>query len=155
MKPFLKFTLSLCLLLCFSINSQAQQKSTNIPTGKIVDNENLFTKAEIKALESHISEFIKNTKIPMSIVVASMPNNASDTSEWSIGTIESPKGIIVVISKSSKVISFGIGKELSKTLTKEKVDEILNTQVLPEFSKKQYKIGISNSINEFLKLLVH
>jgi len=91
----------------------------------------------------------------MSIVVASMPNNVSDTSEWSIGTIESPKGNIVVISKSSKVISFGIGKELSKTLTKEKVDEILNTQVLPQFEKKQYKTGISNSINEFLKLLVH
>jgi uncharacterized membrane protein YgcG len=155
MKPFLKFTLSLCLLLCFSISSQAQHEITNISSGKIVDNENLFKKAEITALESQIKDFIKATKIPMSIMVASLSNNSLDTNQWSIGTIESPKGIIVVISKSSKVISFGIGKELSRTLTKDKVDGILNTQVLPEFAKKQYKTGISNSINELLKLLVH
>ena len=66
-------------------------------------------------------------------------------------TLTTPKPLIPVAGKS-------IVKSLVEDLVgvcKEKVDEILNTQVLPEFSKKQYKIGISNSINEFLKLLVH
>jgi uncharacterized protein len=155
MKPILKLTLNLCLLLCVSISSQAQQKSGTIPTGKIVDQENLFTKTDIKALESQISEFIKNTKIPMSIMVRSMPDKSDNNNQWSIGKIESPKGVLMIISKSSKEISIGVGKELSRTLSKEKIDEILNTQVLPEFDKNQYKTGISNSINALLNLLVH
>jgi len=158
MKLVLKLSLCLCLLIGASMSSYAQQKqssakTTNITTGKIIDKENIFTKTEITSLELQIQDFIKTTKIPMSIMV--MPNNSEKNNQWSIGTFQNPKGIIFMISKSSKEVSIGVGKELSKTLTNSKVDHIINTSLLTAFEKTQYATGISNSIKALIIQLVH
>jgi uncharacterized membrane protein YgcG len=152
MKPILKLSLCLCLLIGVHIHSNAQQKNT-VPTGKILDNENLFTTAQIKNLEEQMQGFIKTTKIPMSIMVMSKPN-ASTGNGWTIGNTTSPKGVLITIDKTSKNFSIGVGNELSKTLTKTKVEGIFNTHVLPEFEKKQYKTGLSKAIKMLLKELV-
>ena len=158
MKLILKLSLCMCLLIGVSMSCYAQQKTpattNNLPTGKIVDKENLFSKAEISSLELEIQDFIKTTKIPMRVLVTPMPNN-SDNNQWTIGTTESPKGIVFTISKLSKEISIGVGPELSKTLTKDKVDDIINTTIFTAFEKGQYKVGISNSIKAFLQQLVN
>ena len=158
MKLILKLSLCMCILIGVSMSCYAQQKTVattnNLPTGKIVDKENLFTKAEITSLELEIQDFIKTTKIPMSILVIPRPNN-SDNKQWTIGSLKSPKGIVFTISKSSKEISIGVGPELSKTLTNDKVDDIINTTILTAFEKGQYTTGISNSIKELLRQLVN
>ena len=160
MKLILKLSLCLCLLIGVSMSSYAQDQeitstTTDIPTGKIVDKENIFTKAEITALELQIQDFIKTTKIPMSILVIPMSNKSDDDNQWTIGTTKSPKGIVFTISKSTEEISIGIGPELSKTLSKDKIEEIINTTILTAFEKEQYATGISNSIKELLRQLVH
>jgi len=158
MKLVLKLSLCLCLLIGVSMSSYAQQKQSsaktiNIPARKIIDKENIFTQTEITALELQIQDFIKTTKIPMSIMV--MPNNSEKNNQWSIGTYKNPKGVVFMISKSSKEVSIGVGKELTKTLTKNKVDDIINTSILTAFKRAQYATGISNSIKALLAQLVH
>ncbi|PTM08413.1 MAG: hypothetical protein DA407_08120 [Bacteroidetes bacterium] len=158
MKLILKLSLCMCLLIGVSMSCYAQQKTAattnNLPSGNIVDKEDLFTKAEIASMELEIQDFIKTTKIPMHVLVTPMPNN-SDNNQWTIGTLKNPKGIVFSISKLSKEISIGVGPELSKTLTKDKVDDIINTTILTAFEKQQYKVGISNSIKELLRQLVN
>ena len=153
MKLILKLSLCLLLIIGLPISNHAQQGK--IPTGKIVDTENIFTKADIKILEAQIDDFIQTTKIPMSIMVRSMSKTSANDNAWTIGDLKSPKGILILISKSSKEISIGVGNELSKTLTKAKVDDIINSKILTEFNKDQYTAGISNSIKAFFKQLVH
>ena len=160
MKLILKLSLCMCLLIGVSMSCYAQQKTAattnNLPTGKIVDKENLFSKAEITSLELEIQDFIKTTKIPMSILVMSKPMpTIINEKPWTISNLKSPKGIVFMISKSTEEISVGVGPELSKTLTKDKVDEIINTTILTAFEKEQYKVGISNSIKAFLQQLVN
>lgn len=158
MKLILKLSLCLCLLFGLSINSYAQQKQSStktatIPTGKISDEEHIFSKSELISLESQLADFTKTTKIPMRVMV--MPNASSSNDQWRIGNTESAKGITLMISKSSKEISIGVGPELSKSLTKDKVDDIINTTLITAFKRGQYATGISTSIKALLIQLVH
>jgi uncharacterized membrane protein YgcG len=86
-------------------------------------------------LEAQIDDFIQTTKIPMSIMIRSMSKASANDNAWTIRDLKSPKGILILISKSSKEVSIGVGNELSKTLTKAKVDDIINSKILTEFNK--------------------
>ena len=109
--------------------------------------------SEVISLESQLADFTKTTKIPMRVMVT--PNTSSNNSQWRIGNTESAKGITLMISKSSKEISIGVGPELSKSLTKDKVDDIINTTLITAFKRGQYATGISTSIKALLMQLVH
>ena len=158
MKLILKLSLCIYLLLGLSIHSYAQlnqssDKTTTIPSGLIIDEEHIFSKSELISLESQLADFTKTTKIPMRVMV--MPNASSSNGQWRIGNTESAKGIQLMISKTSKEISIGVGPELTKSLTKDNVDNIINTTLITAFQSGQYATGISTSIKALLMQLVH
>jgi uncharacterized membrane protein YgcG len=169
------FTLSFVLTLAFqSCHSQDASKKA-LPTqliiskersdslvlsvppsnGRINDFVQLFTKDEIKTLDSLISAFNKNTdaEVRVATVNSTMANN-NDFEDytlvmmrtWGVGSEEKNNGILIVLSPDLRRMRIQNGYGIEKNLSDAETKYIVDSSFIPKFKEGKYFEGTRDGI---------
>jgi uncharacterized protein len=70
---------------------------------------------------------------------------------WDVGGYKK-NGLIITISKNKRAIWIGTSFGTEKVLTNEKLQKVINTQMLPFFKEGKYFEGVKTGLQEFMRL---
>ena len=170
MKKF--FTIFILLFLVFSCKtSQSQNSDKKVqktllktvfpkPLGYVSDYDKVLTDEQINTLTKILSEYEARTTNQIAIVSITKNLNENNfdqyaldlSNNWGIGTLKKDNGLTIVFSNQLRKIRICTGNGTEKILTDQICAIVLNEKILPEFKKDDYYAGLTNGVNEFIKL---
>lgn len=157
----------LTLLFCSAILVTCQTSDsywTKLPelVGYTNDFEGIFTKDQIKKLDSLIRSYEERTTIQIcvtTIPVSATPEDKFDdltlymTNSWGVGRQETNNGIFIGISAGYRRIRIQNGYGIEKILSDSETQEIIESVFVPELKIDNYYKGIFDGILEIIKVL--
>lgn len=163
------FVILLCLLGCKTnqneIRNENFQKSlikNEFPKqlGYVSDYDKTLNDGEIKKLSKILEDYESKTTNQIAIISITQNLNENNfdqfaldiSNNWKIGTNEKNNGLTIVFSKKLRKIRICTGSGAEKILTDQICEKVLNEKILPEFKKGSYYLGLTNGINELIKL---
>ncbi len=147
---------------CFGQNQESQNVNTTHkvsltdaapvfeipePVGFVNDFENLFTKAEIKTLDSLIMDFNKKSSIQIVIITIDtlmIPQNQMNDftrqafKEWGLQATGGLNGILISLSRVYKNIRIETGSGVEQVLSDVDKKQIIETAFIPSLSDSKY-----------------
>ena len=115
---------------------------------------------EINKLSKILEDY--ENKTTNQIVIISITKNLNEnnfdqfaldiSNNWKISTNDKNNGLTIVFSKKLRKIRICTGIGTENTLTEQICEKVLNEKILPEFKKGSYYLGLTNGINELIKL---
>lgn len=128
----------------------------------ILDFENLFSKTQKDSLLKITKEFEQKTSAEICLIT--LDNEIKNHEELKaqslflanylgIGKKEKSNGILISISKKSRMMRIENGDGITNLMTDLETEEILNENFIPEFKKGDYYIGTLNGINKIISEL--
>lgn len=160
------FALIFCLVI--SLTAFSQQRSTDtlphIPPsrGRVNDFVQLFTKDEVKSLDSLIETMQKSTAIKVAIATidSTMLGNliiedyALDMlRSWGVGEKRKNNGILIVIAPDIHRMRVENGYGIEKYLSNEETKEIIDTVFIPHFKESEFFLGTRDGILSLIQKL--
>lgn len=132
------------------------------PKGWVNDFENIFTKEQVKTLDSLIADYEKRTSTEISIIT--IPENATDkarfdeltlfiANKWGVGKKEKDNGILIGISKGYRKMRIQNGNGIEKLMTDNQTKQIIDQTFIPNFKANDYFKGVFDGIQEIKKIL--
>ena len=126
----------------------------------VSDFDKVFTNEQKGSIIKTLRDY--ETKTSNEIAVISISENLNEnnfdhyalelSNHWGVGDPNKNNGLTIVFSKKLRKIRICTGRGTEKILSDPLCEKILNEKILPEFKKENYYSGISNGINEFIKL---
>lgn len=126
----------------------------------VSDFEKVFTDEETDSITNLLKNY--ESKTTNEIAVVSISDNINEqnfdqyaldlSNNWGIGTPEKNNGLTIVFSKKLRKIRICTGRGTEKILNDQLCEKVLKEKILPEFKKEEYYSGITNGIDEFIKL---
>ena len=157
MKISSKVITILLLFLFVSSISFAQKKTgsskANIPTGKVIDQEKLLSDNQIDDLETKMKRFSFIFKAPMAIFITTPPRAVDPNKKWTVEYSRNPKGVMIMLSATNKETSLGLGPEISKRISNQKADQLMEEIALSYFQNGEYHAGLQKVIQELTDFL--
>ena len=169
MKKFITF---FCIILFVNFSS-CQSKNENDKFYKteydkieskpfILDFENVFNKIQKDSLLKITKKF--EVKTSAEICVITLDNKIKNSEELKtqslylanylvIGKKEKSNGILICISKNSRLLRIENGDGITNLMTDLEIEKILNEKFIPEFKKGEYYNGTLNGINQIISEL--
>ena len=157
----------LSLLFCSAILATCQTSDSywkNLPEsiGYTNDFEGIFTKEQIKKLDSLMRSYEERTSIQ--ICVATIPATATPEEKfedltlhiaksWGVGEKETNNGIFIGISAGYRRMRIQNGYATEKILSDNETKHIIDSVFLPEFKTGNYYKGTFDGILEIIKVL--
>ena len=126
------------------------------------DFEHLFTKDQIRMLDSSISSFEHKTKIEISIIT--IDSSLTDQEnfdefvnhifhEWGVGKKELNNGIVIGISKQFRKMRIRNGAGIVNILSDVETKKIIDNDFIPMFKKGDYFEGTLNGLQFLMATL--
>jgi uncharacterized protein len=154
------------LLLIFlpGIKMFSQIKSDSIPASKgwVNDFEKIYSKQEVKSLDSLIGAFEKKTSYEIAIITIDA-NYTTDSSfdqyiiavanAWGVGKKGKDNGIVIGISSEFGRIRIVNGAGVTQYLSDEATKTIIDTIFIPNFKEGNYYKGTKEALLEIMKKL--
>lgn len=157
----------LALLFCSAILATSQTSDSywkNLPEyiGYTNDFEGVFTKEQIKKLDSLMRSYEERTSIQ--ICVATIPATATPEEKfedltlhiaksWGVGKKETNNGIFIGIAAGYRRMRIQNGYGTEKILSDNETKHIIDSVFLPEFKTGNYYKGTFDGILEIIKVL--
>ncbi len=138
-----------------SIVAEGLTKNIPLPVGYANDFEGIFTKAQIRSLDSLSRAIEKESTIEIVIVTLdSTMTNRKDFSKtvlalankWKVGKKGKNNGIVVGISKQLRTIWIRNGFGIEKKVSNQQTTEIIQTAFLPQFKQNKFYEGTKQGI---------
>ncbi len=154
------------IFLFLGISSFSQIQSDSIPKalGWVSDFEGIYSKAEIKSLDSLISSFEHKTRIEIAVITVDM-NLTTDSSfdhyidavanAWGVGKKGEDNGIVIGVSSEFGRIRIVNGGGVAITLKDDETKKIIETIFIPAFKSGEYFAGTKSGILEIIKKFKH
>ncbi len=145
-----------CLSLVFSIRTLAFEPPKFEPN--IVDQAQLLTATEKKALEDKIQSMIGQGVLPAILTVKSLEGESIEAAaektfrEWELGTKGVDNGVLLIFSMNDRRARIEVGYGLEHKITDLESRVILDDVVLPHFKNRQYFDGLSDGLDEIAAL---
>lgn len=170
MKKFFTIFIVLFIVLGCKTNKNETQKrgiqKTTLktefpkPLGYVSDYDNVLTNDQINKLSKILSDYEEKTTNEIAIVSITKNLNENNfdqyaldlSNNWGIGKAEKNNGLTIVFSTKLNKIRISTGNGTEKILTDQICKIILDEKILPEFKKGDFNAGLTNGINEFIKL---
>jgi uncharacterized protein len=132
------------------------------PKGWVNDFENIFTKEQVKTLDSLISEYEKRTTTEITVIT--IPTSATDkdrfdeltlhiANSWGVGKKEKNNGILIGISKGHRTIRIQNGLGIEKLITDNQTKQVIDQIIIPNFKANDFYKGVFNGIQEIKQIL--
>jgi uncharacterized protein len=93
------------------------------------------------------------TEIAVVTVPEISPTSSSEDKYWEIGKVERDNGVLFLISARDRQTEILTGYEITEILTDEKVNKIINTQIIPQFKQKHFDEGTLAGTNELISVI--
>lgn len=160
--PMKKLIAFLALFLTTGILSFAQSDSIPKPEGWVNDFEGIYTKPEIKSLDSLIKAFEKKTGYEIAIITVDMTltsDSAFDdyiltiANAWGVGKKGKDNGVVIGISSEFRKIRIVNGAGVVLHLSDEETKLIIDTVFIPNFKEGNYFKGTKEGLLEIMKKL--
>jgi uncharacterized protein len=122
--------------------------------GFVNDFENILNEAEEKTLDSIIKEFKAQTTNEIAIVTIDNINPYTSIGDfttdlgnyWGVGDVDKNNGLIIVVSKKSRIVWLGSGLGTEKVLTNTILGHIVDEAMIPRFKDGKYFGGILDGV---------
>lgn len=132
------------------------------PKGWVNDFENIFTKEQVKTLDSLVADYEKRTTTQISVIT--IPASATDkarfdeltlmiANKWGVGKKEKDNGILIGISKDHRTIRIQSGLGIEKLITDNQTKQIIDQTIIPNFKADNFYKGVFDGIQEIKMLL--
>lgn len=129
------------------------------PVGFVNDFETILSKEENEELTQIISDFEAQTSNEIAVVSVDGIGDYNDFNEyaldlsksWGIGKKGKDNGLTIVFSTKLRKVRINTGSETQKILTDTICENIMNKEILPEFKKGNYYIGIRTALLDFIE----
>lgn len=129
-------------------------------TGRVVDGADLLDAAEEARLTARLADLQARTKHQFVIVTVTslggrtIEDYARDLgNSWGIGRKNVNDGVLLVIAPNERRMNIAVGDGLSGVLTTAVTQEILDTQMLPEFRKGDVAQGVDKGVDAIIAAL--
>jgi len=138
-----------------SIVAEGLIKNIPVPVGYTNDFEHIYTKTEIRSLDSLAKAIEKESTMEIVVVTLdSTMTNRKDFSKtvlalankWKVGKKGKNNGIVVGISKQLRTIWIRNGLGVEKKLSNQQTTEIIQTAFLPYFKQNKFCEGTKQGI---------
>jgi uncharacterized protein len=161
-------TSSFIFFLFISVAAFSQHTSVdtlpNIPParGRVNDFVELFTKDEVKSLDSLIETIQKNTTIQVALATIDSTMLGNLTIEdyalnmlrtWGVGEKGKNNGILIVIAPDIHRMRVENGYGIEKYISNEETKEIIDTVFIPHFKEDNFFLGTRDGILSLIKKL--
>ena len=164
------FFLLFCSISCFRQTVPVSKKAIDTtplpePLGWVSDFENVFTDTEIITLDSIINQYEKRTTNEIAVVTylfdSTIVKSGDDLSifslklfkKWGVGKKKYDNGIGILFSTNRRMIRIETGKGLTEKLTNQEAKFIIDSIIIPQFSKSEYFIGIKKGLEAIFREL--
>lgn len=160
-------TLSLSCLLLLSTSAQALMPQ-QIPNPRhqninswVTDIAGVLSETTITSINEKISSLEAKNGTEIAVVtIARVSGNmtvkqfATDLfNYWGIGKKEQSNGVLFLTSTGDRRVEIEIGRGLKNILTPSVIDNILTTQIVPQFREDNFDRGILNGVNALVSTL--
>jgi uncharacterized protein len=134
----------------------------NGPVGYVNDFEHILDSTQIKFIAAQLSGFEAKTTNEIGLVTISdfyvYGDNIKVFSEdlfnnWGLGKKDKNNGVLIVVSVNKRMVRITTGLGVTDKLTDALGDHIINDIMIPEFKQNNYGKGITNAVNEIIKIL--
>ena len=136
-------------LLAFIGSAAAAEPTYPQLTGRVVDDADLLSAADIAELEAGLKAL--EAKSSDQVVVVTLPSLQGFTIEdfgyqlgrrWGIGTKEKDNGVLLIVAPNERKVRIEVGRGLEPLLTDAMSNVIINGAILPRFRSGDYAGGI-------------
>lgn len=144
-----------------SVNQAAAARDP-IPalTGRVVDNANILSPEQERALSEKSAALEKRTG--HQFVIVTLPSLDGRTIEsvslalgngWKIGRKGYDDGVLLVVAPAERAVRIEVGDGLTRVLSDDAAAKIIQTVILPEFREARLPIGISKGADAIVARL--
>ena len=140
-------------LLAFIGPAAAAEPSYPQLTGRVVDDADLLSAADIAELDAGLKAL--EDKSSDQVVVVTLPSLQGFTIEdfgyqlgrrWGIGTKEKDNGVLLIVAPNERKVRIEVGRGLEPLLTDAMSNVIINGAILPRFRSGDYAGGIKEGV---------
>ena len=150
----------------YSANSQDQVLEAEVDppavelAGWVTDAANILDEAQEEKLTAKLTKLEASTQHQM--VIATVPSLEgrhiqSFTTDlgnaWGIGRKDIDDGIIILVAPNEREARIAVGYGLEETLTDEICAEVLESSVIPSFSRGDFYTGLDNGVDALVEAL--
>jgi hypothetical protein len=153
----IKFGISIVVwlvMLAFMIFGEAPNpKEAN--NDWVTDMTNILSERTENELNQMISQLKSDNETEIAVVTVPeiSPTSSSEDKYWEIGKVERDNGVLFLISARDRQTEILTGYEITEILTDEKVNKIINTQIIPQFKQKHFDEGTLAGTNELISVI--
>ncbi len=154
-----KFTLGIVLLI-FSIMPCFSLETLNFNYGYISDNAKIITKEDYNGITAIIKELKEKTTAEIAVVtVKSLQGRSIEYTavqigrKYKVGAKDKNNGVVIIIAPNERKARLEVGMGLESEITNTKADSIMNTDMVPYFSKGEYSKGIYRGVASTANLI--
>ena len=152
----------LLLLLFLFVLSPSTFADPKFPplTGRVVDQANLLSAAELQQLSAQLEAFERTSGIQ--IVVATLPDLQGYPIEefgyqlgrhWGIGQKDKNNGALLIVAQAERTVRIEVGYGLEGALTDAISANIINAVIVPQFKRGQFAVGIEQGAGAIMQAL--
>jgi uncharacterized protein len=124
----------------------------------VTDYTNTLTEKQIKFLELKLEAFNKATTNQIAVVILEsvgdndiMLYGRKLANSWGIGQKAKNNGVLVLVAVSDRKTAIMTGKGLERVLTDPICHNLIETDLIPNFKKNDYYIGLDQCTNDLIK----
>jgi uncharacterized protein len=142
------------ILLAFIIFEEAHNpKEAN--NDWVLDMTNILSDRTENELNQMISQLESDngTKIAVVTVPEISPTSSAKDKYWEIGKVERDNGVLFLISARDRQTEILTGYGMTEILPDEKVNKIINTQIIPQFKQKHFDEGTLAGTNKLITVI--
>lgn len=165
MKKILIFTI---IMLAIVFLNEITFAKTTIPgrTDKMVnDYAGIIDDSAKKAIEELSASIRNKSRDPVEIIVATFPSlegwrfddfRKEYGEKWRLtrkGSRNRDNGVIIFICLKEKRVSIGVGQNLKSILTDAIINDVIQNEILPEFKRGNFGIGIKKASEKIINIL--
>jgi uncharacterized protein len=154
---------------CLSFREAPNPKEAN--NDWVTDMTNILSERTENELNQMISQLKSDNETEIAVVTVPeiSPTSSAKDKYWEIGKVEKDDGVLILISARDKPVlkdrfsDNGIaslpqteiltGYEMTEILPDEKVNKIINTQIIPQFKQKHFDEGTLAGTNELISVI--
>lgn len=150
----------LAILLIFAAQISAAAPDFPALTGRVVDNADYLSSSTEKQLVALLAAHEKATT--NQVVVVTLKNLQGYSieeygyqlgREWGIGQKDRNNGVLLIVSKAERKVRIEVGYGLEGVLTDALSSNIIHTEILPAFKKRQFDTGIEKGAHSVIQTL--
>ncbi|WP_343315108.1 YgcG family protein [Brucella sp. BE17] len=146
--------------LASHVHAQDASKTTQVLSGRVVDDAGIIDVAERQKLTQKLADF--EAKSSDQVVVVTVPSLGGEDIEtyanrlfraWALGQRQEDNGILLLVAPNDRKVRIEVGYGLEGTMTDALSSVIINGTIIPEFRKGDYSNGVVQGVNAILSVL--